>query len=397
MTGTTSQQPEQELPFIRALPWVMLVSSMFLLTYLDRAMFGPLLPNLEEEFSISHAESTSFLFYMSLGYSVSVLLSGFSAAKIRPRIMVGVSMLLCGFVMLALASTTNLALLTVLFVALGVAAGQYFNGGLSTMRSLVRPSQWSKAISVHEMGPNGSFIIGPLLAIVAGELGWRDIVSFMGWLTLAGGVVFMLIARGGHAPAAPVSFKGIGGALKKPNLWLFTWLMGLAIAGEFAPYSVLTLHMIDDRSMPPDTAAFLLSTSRIAAPFAVLGGGFITARFGTRRPLVYCLIGYAAGMFLMSMPWVPALVAGMFIQPALTAMVFPPVFTMLAEAFPAQEQPLVLSLGMPMASFLGAGLMPSLLGLWGEHLNFNAGFIMMGCLVALSLPLLKAMPAPVPR
>ena len=383
----------QEPPFSRVLPWVTFVGIMFLFNYLDRAMFGPLLPALEEEFGISHTASTRFLFYLSVGYSTSMFLSGFSSSKIRPRVMVAGSLLFTGIVLHGIALAENLTLLSLLFAALGLAAGQYFNGGLSTLRSLVPPSQWSKAIAVHEIGPNGSFFIAPILAeFGVAFLGWRGLVSGMGWLSIAGGVLFYFFAKGGDYPAAPVSFNGFFRAVRQPRLWLVTWLLGLAIAGEFATFSVLTLHMIDERALSPDLAAFLLSASRLAAPFAVLGGGWITTRLGTRRTLYICLLAYALGMFCMATPWFALFVAGMFVQPVLTAMLFPPIFTLLAEIFPMREQPLLLAIGMPVASFMGVGLMPSLLGFFGDHTSFAMGFAVMGVLVALSFPLLRFMP-----
>lgn len=385
----------RDTPFSSVLPGVILVSMMFFLSYFDRAMFGPLLHAMEEELGISHAASTRFLFYIAAGYSSSMFLSGYTAGKIRPRIMVGGALILCGVALHGIAAAHDLSMLALLFIALGAAAGQYFNGGLSTMRSLVKPSQWSKAISVHEIGPNGSFFLAPLLMEWGMRVaGWRDTVSFMGWLSIAAGILFLMVAKGGETPSAPMSFKGIKGALREPKLWLFAWLMGLAIAGEFAPYSVLTMHMTEERGLSQEAAAWLLSASRVAAPFAVLGGGWVTERFGTRRTLSVCLGVYTVGMFCMAMPWYTPFVAGIFLQPLFTAMIFPPVFTFMAESFPANVQPLYLSIGMPMASFLGAGIMPSLLGIWGDYTGFSAGFVMMGCMVAVSLPLIRLVSNP---
>lgn len=384
----------QEQPFSRLLPHVALISLMFLLTYLDRAMFGPFLPRLEEEFGISHAASTRLLLFMSLGYSASMLFSGFSSSKVRPRVLVTGAVIGTGLVLLLLSVSTSLPLLALLFAVLGMAAGQYFNGGLSSMRSFVPPAQWSKAISIHEIGPNASFFIAPLLVEMGTRFfGWRDTVLYMGWLTIAAGILFFFLGKGGEYPAAPVSFKGVRQKLKEPKLWLFTWLMGIAIAGEFAPYSVLVMHMTDERAFAPDTASFLLSVTRIGAPFAVLGGGLITARFGTRRPLLFCLLVYTVGMCCMALPFTVPFVIGMTLQPLFTAMIFPPIFTLLAESFPMRDQPLLLAIGMPLASFMGVGFMPFLLGLWGDHYSFSAGFLMMACMVALSLPLLRLMPA----
>ena len=82
----------------------------------------------------------------------------------------------------------------------------------------------------------------------------------------------------------------------------------------------------------------------------------------------------------------------MFAQPLFTAMAFPPIFTLLAESFPLKDQPMLLAVGMPPASLAGVGLMPPLLGLFGDMASFSLGFAAMGCLVALSLPLVALMP-----
>jgi hypothetical protein len=95
-------------------------------------------------------------------------------------------------------------------------------------------------------------------------------------------------------------------------------------------------------------------------------------------------------MFLMAAPWTFPFVVGLCLQPLMVAMSFPPIFTMLAESFPVKSQPLLLAVGMPISSLMGVGLMPSLLGLWGDYASFSAGFVMLGCLVAASLPLLRA-------
>lgn len=380
----------QDVPFRRMLPWISLISLMFLLNFLNRVIFGPILPSIEEEFAISHASSTRCLLYISLGYSLSMFFSGYSSAKIRPRVIVGVSLVSSGLIMLFIGLTKNFTILSFLFFTLGLAAGQYFNSGLITMQSLVPPAQWSKAISVHEIGPKISFFISPILAQTGASLfGWRGIVSFMGWLSIGAGIVFLLIAKGGEKKTAPISLKGFKEALQDPKLWIFVWLMGLAIAGEFAPYSVLTLYMIDERAISSETTAFLLSCSRVATPFAVLASGFITARLGAKRTLSICLIFYALGMFCLAFPYFIIFIPGLFIQPIFTAMAFPPVFTLLADSFPLKLQPLNLAIGVPLASFWGVGCMPYILGLCGDYASFAMGFIVMGMMVCVSLLLLR--------
>lgn len=392
-TPVTPASPTEGGPFTRVLPWVLLVSGMFFLNYLCRAVFGPLLPELEREFSITHAASTRLLLYISAGYTLGVFLSAGVAATFRPRFLVAASLVAGGILLQGVALAGNLFTLTAAMTLLGLAAGQYFNAGMSTIRSIVTPPQWSRAVAIHEFGPNAGFIFAPLIAEMgATHFGWRGTVSVLGWVGAAAGILFYFLGKGGEYPAAPVSLKNMRSMLKNRTLWLFTWFIGLAIAGQFGPFSVLTLHMTGDRAMQPDFAAFLLSASRVASPFGALAGGLLTVKLGTRRTLFFCLIVYSLALAAMSLPYFVPFVAGMFAQPFFTAMIFPPLFTVLAESFPLREQPVLLAMGMPVASFFGVGLMPGILGIFGDYATFNAGFLCMACLAAGSLLMLRGLP-----
>ncbi len=367
--------------FRGALPWVSLVAAMFLLTYLDRAMFGPLLPYFEKEFNIDHGASTSFLLSISFGYALSTLFSAYTCSRFLPRTIVSAALVCCGTVLLLMGQTTSLPLIYLLFFALGCSAGHYFNGGLSTMRSLVRPEHWSRAIAVHELGPTLSFVLAPFLAgLGASYFGWRFIVNTMGILSIAGGLIFWRIAQGGTVPAPPVSWQGVSAIWHNSHFWLFTWVLVLGIAGEFAPYSVLSLYMVKELGFSQDLAATLLTISRVFPPIAILYGGFVTSRFGSIQVLMVCFLLFALSMFLMATPWFWPMTIGMFIQPVATAISFPAMFTFLVESFSAKQQPTLLAMSIPMSSILGAGIIPSIMGMFGDHSSFTHGFILLGIL-----------------
>lgn len=398
MTKTTSSPEAYPTApndsFGAVLPWVLFVSFAFVVNYLTRSVFGPLLPGIEEELGISHAVSTRLLFYLAIGYTVGVFLSGPACAKIRPRLLVAGSLICGGLLFQLIAVTHNRFLLAALFLVFGFAAGQYFNASMSVLRSLVRPSQWSKAVSFNEFGPNTAFILGPILAeFGSAHFGWRGTTSYIGWFSVAAGILFFLFAKGGDEPVGgSVSFKRMAVVLRNKNLWIFAWLVGIAIAGQFAPFSIMTMHMTEERAIPPDTAAFLLSASRLPMPAGALIGGFLTMRIGTRKTLAICGSVYAVSLLAMGMPWLAPFFAGLFIQPLFTAMLFPALFTLLAEIFPARRQPLLLGIGMPAGSFFGVGVMPGLLGVFGDKVGFAAGFLAMGVTVAVSLLLLRKLP-----
>ena len=382
------------IPFGAVLPWILFASLVYVINYLTRACFGPLLPGIEEELSISHAASTRFLLYISIGYTTSMFFSGAACAVIRPRVIAAASLILGGIVFMGIAATRDLAGLSLLFVLFGLVSGQYFNAGMSVLRSLVQPSQWSRAVSINEFGPNIGFILAPLAAeFGAAHFGWRGTVTCLGWVSITIGLLFLFFGKGGDHRGAPLSFAGYAKILRNGKLWLFAWFIGLAIAGQFAPFSVMTLHMVNERALDPELSAFLLSASRIATPAGALIGGILTVRYGTRKTLVACFAVYALSLFAMGTPFFFPFAAGLFIQPLFTAMVFPALFTMLAESFSSRRQPMLIGVGVPIGSFFGIGIMPGVLGLFGDHLSFAAGFSAMGCVVICSLALLRRLPA----
>ena len=374
------------------LPWIVFTSFIFLMTYQARAIFGPLLPYIEAEFGIGHEAATRLQLFISLGYSVSMFATVYTATLIRYRYLAGFSCALGGVVLVAVGLCPDLGGMAVLCVLLGVVTGQYFTAGMGTLRSLVTFEQWSKAVSVHEFGPNFCFFLCPIAAVWgASFFGWRGVLVALGVIACIAGAGFVLAGKGGDNTSPPFFFKGLKRVLRNPLLWLFVWLMGLCIGGQFGPYSVMMLHLTEDAALSETTASWLLSASRVLAPAAVLAGGFATIRFGSMPALTFCFTAHSLSLFGLAADPFPLKAAGLFLQPMLAAMSIPPLFTFLAERFPARKQAMVLALGMPVASFVGTGGIPYLLGICGTHLSFSAGFTCMGVLIGLSALLLAAL------
>ena len=106
------QKPET---FRQALPWITLVAFMFVFSYLNRAVFGPLLGFIEQEMSLSHSESTLFLLYIAIGYALSVLASAVTCSLMRPRHMVGLATIASGITLIVLSQTHGKGMLSFLF------------------------------------------------------------------------------------------------------------------------------------------------------------------------------------------------------------------------------------------------------------------------------------------
>lgn len=123
--------------------------------------------------------------------------------------MVTGAVVLSGLLMVvSLSMAVSLPLLTLLFITLGVAAGQYFNGGLSTMRSLVPPSQWSRPFP-YEIGPNGSFFIAPILAEVGTRASSAGGASWPAWAGSPWPLACSFSGQGRGMPGRPGIVQGV--------------------------------------------------------------------------------------------------------------------------------------------------------------------------------------------
>ena len=70
-----------------------------------------------------------------------------------------------------------------------------------------------------------------------------------------------------------------------------------------------------------------------------------------------------------------AALCGVFLQAASMAFVFPPLFKVFAQCFSADEQPILLSLTMPLAGLISAGGIPFFIGYCGEYYTFGLAFL----------------------
>ena len=373
------------LPFRKALPWTAFVALLFLLNYMSRSTLTPLLVPLERDLGVGHAQATSLLLMQSIGFSLSLAVSGFLLSRITPRRIAAVPLMLAGGVLLTMPLVQHIGQARMVFLAFGVCAGFYFPAGMATLSSLVLPKDWGKAVSIHELAPNTGFILIPLLAQAAlMATDWRGAFAGMGELMICGGGAFLLWGRGGDQLCSSPSFKGCRELAQNSGSWAVALLLTVSMIGEFSIFSTLQIFLVNAADFTPDTANLMISGSRLLTPVVVIAAGWAADRFSPGRIVRLCFILHAIALLLMSQDNLPLVVAGVVLQAASMAFVFPPLFKLFAACFPANVQPVLLSLCMPVAGLISAGGIPFLIGYCGEFYTFSTAFILIAFLSLLS-------------
>jgi len=164
---------------------LLLIASIFLLNFTARIIASPLLPTIEKDLGFSHGDAGSLFLFLSIGYFISLLGSGHISSRITHRKTIAVSAVAVGTALSLISFSTSLFAMRFCVFLLGIAAGTYLPSGITTVTSLVNPKNWGKAVAIHELAPNLSFLLTPLLAeTLLHWFIWRNILFFVGMVSI---------------------------------------------------------------------------------------------------------------------------------------------------------------------------------------------------------------------
>ncbi len=370
------------LPFRQALPWLCFVTVLFFMNFLTRVIFSPLMLPIEEDLGIHHAQAGRLYFFFSAGYALGLFASGFLSTRMRHRDVIALSATAVGISFMAISQLGEAYAYELLATGLalfGVAGGLYLPSGIATLTSLVRERDYGKAFSVHEMAPNLSLFLAPLLVVwLSAFMTWREVLLLLGVASLAAGVAFKLFARGGTFTGHPPDVALVRRLLGSRPFWGLLGLFFIAVSASFAPYAMLPLFLTDVHAFEDEWANRLLAYSRIAGPFAAFGAGWLVDRLGAVRTVRFYLLSCGIATAALGALHGEALVVAVLLQAVLSVTYFPAGFSLLAKLYVPETRSVVISCMIPLAILLGNGVTPAMMGWAGRHGHFEAGFLCLG-------------------
>jgi NNP family nitrate/nitrite transporter-like MFS transporter len=390
----TDKHYQGVLPFRTAFPYLCLIALLFYFNCVERALLSPLLVSIQQEFNFSNTVTTSLLVVRSVGLSISLLANSFLAVHCKHKHIVTASVFLAGTSFTMLSMTTTYLQLQLGLLLFGLSAGLYFPSGMATLSSLVDKKNLSKALSIHELAPNLSFISAPFIVeLMLSFTDWRGTMQCVGVASMLLAVFFAFMGKGGHGNGAAPRFSTLKRLATKRNTLIFFVLVGIGLTLETAPYYVLPLFLVNQQHMTSAEANSLLAISRLATPFMALSAGYISSKTGARPLLLAGLFLSAICLALMATTQGTLLTTAIIEQPLFPAMLFPVIFKVFSDFFPAEEQSLVLAVTMPFVGIIGSGIMPNFLGYCGDVFSFQIGFAIFSILTVASMTVLFITPS----
>ena len=351
----------------------------FFLNFISRIVLSPLLPSVEKDLKIGHEEAGSFFFIISFGYCIMLLGSSFVSSRLSHRKTIILSTVALGGALLFIGLSHQLWTVRLGLFTLGMAAGLYLPSGIATLTDLVNPRNWGKAISIHELAPNSSFVVAPLIAeMLLRWFSWQGIFILFGIFSILTGILFSIFGRGGKFRGEPLNASTLRIILKEPSLWVMIALFSLGIGGTFGMFAMFPLYLVSERGMDQAWANTLVGLSRISPVGVAILSGWVTDRLGPKRALKVIFLANGIAVMLLGVTSGSWMVLLIFLQPMLASSFFPPGFAALSRIGGAQFKSVAVSLTMPVSFLLGGGAIPAMIGIIGQARSFSTGFIILG-------------------
>jgi len=382
LSDADSKQPQLQKAFRDRLPPLLLLTAIFFVNFLARIVLAPLMPAIESDLELSHAEAGSFFLLVSLGYFTTILASSFITCRLTHKQTIISSNIAMGFALLITSFSTGLWGMRLGLIMVGMAAGPYIPSGIATLTTLIQSRDWGKAISIHELAPNLSFVMAPLVCeAVLYWFSWRTVFMVLGITAFLLAGVFARFGRGGEFHGEFVGYASIHKFFSKPSFWIMVVLFSLGISSTLGVYTMLPLYLVTDHGMERNWANTLIALSRIAGVATTLVGGWATDRIGPKQILraVFLMTGLMT-IFIgfASSSWISVAV---FLQPLVAVCFFPAGLAALSMVSSPKERNITVSLTVPIAFLVGGGASPTLIGFFGDISSFGLGIALVGGLI----------------
>ena len=369
---------------------ILLLTNIFFLNFLSRIIFAPLLPRIQKDLTLSHVEAASLFLFITMGYSISLLSSGFISKRLRHRKTIVLSATAVGISLSGIALCDDVWTIRGGLLVLGLAAGLYLPSGMASLTALVSARHWGKAIATHELAPNLSFFVAPLLAeFLMMWLSWRGVLVFLGICSILTGFLFSRFWKGEDLPGEALNFLSLKTLLARKSFWIMMILFSLGICATIGIYTMLPLFLVAHHGLERNWANTLVALSRISGIFMAFLAGWTTDRIGPR--LTLCAVFLLAGLttVLLGISSGSWLVLMVFLQPVVAVCFFPPGFAALSAIGPPKARNVAVSLTIPAAFLVGGGAIPTGIGMMGDAglfslgVSISGGLILSGAILAL--------------
>lgn len=357
-----------------AMVWLGWVSIIF-----SRMIIPPLLPLIEEDLGVSHAQAGLLMSGYFLAYALMQLPAGMLGDRLGIKRMMTVGILGMSVVSLLLWFARSLRHFVALRLLLGLFSGFWFAPGVALVTASASERDRGKAVGLtFTAGSVSNLLIFAVVGVLlARGVGWRSfflICAAQGFLCTALFYSFLKGADGGGrgVDVDRWRFDALRGfAVSIPVLGVLAFRFATSIAGG-SLLTFLPTYLVLEKRLTISGASFNLLIYSAAGMFGNVIGGYLTDALGHRLPIVVSTVAICASIAaLPPTPPGPMMVLLLIAWGILGSFASSAVQVFLAGAIPLEVRATFFGLENGVG-FIGTAVGPVVLGFIADTLGFNA-------------------------
>jgi len=273
--------------------------------------------------------------------------------------------------------------LGLLLFVFGVVWGTYFPCVIPIVTSHFAPSIWGRALAIQDTGASLSVLASPLLAILLlRSISWRQFFYVFAAAYIVSGVLFSLFAK---EVKVRRRMKGqVGNLLKSKPVWILGILWVFATGAFMGVYQVTPLYFTKELAFSTQYANTIFGLSRLGGVVFGVIMGFVVDRFDLKKSMFTVLVLTGVFTMLIGHSNLTVVQIALFLQGTVIMGFFSIGLMTVSRTFSLEERSMVAGVLATMGAVFGAGLLPYLFGLAGDHLSFRFGYVAFGALVVLA-------------
>lgn len=347
-----------------------------------RIVFSPILPIVQDEFMVNHAQASGIFIFLSAGYGTAVIVSGLFSGRFGYKKSIVFSLAMLSIVTFLIPIVQSFFLIYLFALVLGFSVGLYIPSAIPLITEYYAEKNWGKAISIHDTGASSAIFATPLIALfLLHFFPWRGIFVSYACVFLVSSVVFFFVSSEVKISNPPRAiFRDI---VRIRSLWLMAaiWLFGAG--SNLGIYSITPLYLTKELQLSIDHANTILGISRLASIGVAVACGFLVDRFSLRKIMFVMVV--VTGAFTVLLGLAPARYVWifLFLQAFFVTGFFPVGLVAIARTFNREMRGLATGIILALSMVIGGGIMPYLLGVSGDLYSFRLGIIILGILTML--------------
>ncbi len=365
--------------FASSLPFLFLISFLSLLNTVVRTIFSPLVPSICQDLHLCHAHAGNLFFTLSVGFSLTLFSSQFLSARLSHKKVVLLSLATTGGALLLTAYASNFHMLRAALFLLGLCSGFFIPSAVALIREVVHDNHLGKAFGIFGSAQSIAFIFGSFIVQGFSPLAtWQTVLQGLGVASLIIAALAAFMLKQGAQRGDPITFALTRSLFLSRAFWIILALLCLANGLNIVIYNMASDYFQSLHLRKEESIHHLIDIARAFSIVTAILAGAIADRLGLKRSIFTALILCGAATMLMGFVSPSTSLFLFCLQSPIAACLMPLVHFAMATIVPPEKNAALISLMAPFAFFTGAGIVPQLLGFFGDFHLYAEGFVVFG-------------------